>query len=127
VARPAQIEPNRAILQAGPSSRDCRTRPAQALALLGGDGLQRPFQRLAALHLHHGENLSANRQKVDFALRRPQPEAEDAVALQHQPGGRQHLGPSAGQAPRHAAGAATGRTLGLARGPHRPFSSMARR
>ena len=78
--------------------------------------------RAAQLHLDDGQHRPLLGQEVDLALRRLQAEAEDAVALGHQPERRHALAAPAGDA--RAAQPVT--RCGLAAPAQRPFSASAR-
>ena len=80
--------------------------------------LQRRLDRAAQLDLDHGQHPALLGQQVDLALRRPQPKAEDAVALGHQPERRHVLAAPAGE-PRAKAGRARSQRATLS-GPSAP-------
>jgi hypothetical protein len=74
--------------QAGSSMQHCPARREQPLVLFRGQGGQGGLHRGAAFDLDDGQHPAPAGEDVDLPAAPLQPEAEDLIALEHQPGRR---------------------------------------
>src|SRR5690606_11420449 len=122
-----QVETNRRTPQGTPIGRQGFAGSTQTFALLDTYRLQRRGQACSKLDLYDRQHGPAMRQEIDLAVRCLQPEAEDAVAFEHQPQGGGDLAAAAGAAGREAPRLAVRAAHSASAFPASALRSIARR